>query len=124
MRSHSYRSIVFRYVFILFLILVLPCKLMIGSAFAGSELPRFIDVISVHDIFPGADKLGAPIGNPLVAPAYVQGEQAGFVFLTSDFVNTTGYSGKPIHQLVALDMQGIIKKVLLVEHQLTWQYQN
>jgi NosR/NirI family nitrous oxide reductase transcriptional regulator len=31
-------------------------------------------------------------------------------------MNTTGYSGKPIHQLVAMDMQGVIRKVLLVEH--------
>jgi NosR/NirI family nitrous oxide reductase transcriptional regulator len=31
-------------------------------------------------------------------------------------MNTTGYSGKPIHQLVAMDIRGIIQKVLLVEH--------
>jgi NosR/NirI family nitrous oxide reductase transcriptional regulator len=87
-----------------------------GVAHAGSELPRFLDAISVQKIFPGADRLGNPAGEPLVAPVFKQGQQLGFVFLTSDFMNTTGYSGKPIHQLVAMDMQGIIKKVLLVEH--------
>ena len=106
----------YRTVFKLFLTLILNLWLVLDVAYAGSELPRFIDVISAQKIYPGADKLGAPTGEPLVAPAYKQGEQLGFVFLTSDFVNTTGYSGKPIHQLVAMDMQGIIKKVLLVEH--------
>lgn len=85
-------------------------------ALPGSELPRFLDVIKSQDVFPLADKIGSPIGDPLVAPAYKNGKQLGFVFLTSDYVNTTGYSGKPIHQLIAIDMQGVIQKVLLVEH--------
>jgi len=90
--------------------------LTIGAAHAGSELPRFLDTISTQDIFPGADRLGSPTGDPLVAPVFKQGKPIGFVFLTSDFMNTTGYSGKPIHQLVTMDMEGIIRKVLLVEH--------
>jgi len=92
-------------------LLLLQCLAVIGVAHAGSELPRFIDAIKPAEIFPGADRLGAPTGEPPVAPAYKQGAQLGFVFLTSDYLNTTGYSGKPIHQLVAMDMQGIIQKV-------------
>ncbi|NOR42329.1 MAG: 4Fe-4S binding protein [Gammaproteobacteria bacterium] len=87
-----------------------------GAAQASSELPRFLDVIDVQDIYPGADKIGTADGDPVIAPAFNQGEQIGYVFLTSDYVNTTGYSGKPIHQLVAMDVNGIIRKVLLVEH--------
>lgn len=83
---------------------------------AGSELPRFLDVISAQEIFPGADKIGTADGDPVVAPAFNQGQQIGYVFLTSDYVNTTGYSGKPIHQLVAMDNHGVIQKALLVEH--------
>ena len=90
--------------------------LSIGAAQASSELPRFLDTINVQDIYPGADKIGPPDGDPVVAPAFRQGEQIGYVFLTSDYVNTTGYSGKPIHQLVAMDSNGIIQKALLVEH--------
>ena len=90
--------------------------LMISTVQAKSELPRFLKSISSQEIFPNADKIGKPIGTPLVAPAYEKGKQVGLVFLTSDYVNTIGYSGKPIHQLVAIDMQGILKKVLLVEH--------
>ncbi len=104
-----------RIVRLLFLLILMPL-LSIGTVHAGSELPRFLDAISVQDIYPGADKIGAPDGDPVVAAAFKQGEQIGYVFLTSDYVNTTGYSGKPIHQLVAMDTRGIIQKVLLVEH--------
>ncbi len=96
--------------------LVLLQWLAVGVVHAGSELPRFLDTISAGEIFPGADKIGSATGDPVVAAVYKQGKQLGFVFLTSDFTNTTGYSGKPIHQLVAMDMQGVIQKVLLVEH--------
>ncbi len=104
------------YILKLFFSLILIQCLATGVAHADSELPRFLKTISSQEIFPGADKLGKPIGDPLVAPAYKKGKQIGLVFLTSDYVNTTGYSGKPIHQLIAIDMQGIIKKILLVEH--------
>ena len=102
----------------LLLALLISLLLMINVAEAQkkSELPRFLKNISSQKIFPNADKLGKPIGSPLVAPVYEKGKQVGLVFLTSDYVNTIGYSGKPIHQLVSIDMQGIIKKVLLVEH--------
>ena len=96
--------------------LILLQWLAVGVVHAGSELPRFLDAISAGEIFPGADKIGSATGDPVVAAVYKQGKQLGFVFLTSDFTNTTGYSGKPIHQLVAMDMQGVIQKVLLVEH--------
>ena len=100
---------------IVFTLLILQWCLS-AAVHASSELPRFLDVINVKDIYPGADKIGTPDGDPIVAPAFKQGEQIGYVFLTSDYVNTTGYSGKPIHQLVAMDVNGIIQKVLLVEH--------
>ncbi len=98
------------------LLLLILLWITAGVSHARSELPRFLDTVTAQEIFPTADKLGAPTGEPPVSPAYKNGKQLGFVFLTSDYVNTTGYSGKPIHQLVAIDMQGIIKKVLLVEH--------
>ncbi|HHJ36444.1 MAG TPA: regulatory protein NosR [Gammaproteobacteria bacterium] len=97
-------------------ILILAQWLTIGIAHAGSELPRFLDAISAQDIYPDADKIGTPDGDPVVAPAFKEGKQIGYVFLTSDYVNTTGYSGKPIHQLVSMDTSGIIQKALLVEH--------
>ncbi|MCW8924041.1 MAG: NosR/NirI family protein [Gammaproteobacteria bacterium] len=99
----------------IFSLLLIQC-LFTGMAYADSELPRLLNGINVQELFPDADKLAAPTGEPVVASAFKQDEQVGYVFLTSDYVNSTGYSGKPIHQLVAIDMQGVIQKVLLVEH--------
>jgi len=100
----------------LFVAIILLQCLILTPAHAKSELPRFLESIDAEKIFPGADKIADAEGEPLVAVAYKQDQQIGYVFLTSDYTNSTGYSGKPIHQLVALDMQGIIQKVLLVEH--------
>ncbi len=97
-------------------ILLLFQWLLSGIVHANSELPRFLDTVPLQDIYPGADSIGHADGTPVVAPAFKQGEQIGYIFLTSDYVNTTGYSGKPIHQLVAMDNNGIIQKALLVEH--------
>lgn len=107
---------IYRTIIRLVLSLLLIQWQLVAVANVSSELPRFIDSLAVQDIYPGADKIGAADGDPVVAPAFKEGAQIGYVFLTSDYVNTTGYSGKPIHQLVAMDVNGIIQKVLLVEH--------
>ena len=102
-------------VFLLFAAALLVQFLVSSHAMAG-ELPRFLTDIEPQTVFPGADRIAEPEGDPPVAPAFSGDEQLGFVFLTSDYVNTTGYSGKPIHQLVAIDLKAVIRKVLLVEH--------
>jgi NosR/NirI family nitrous oxide reductase transcriptional regulator len=94
--------------------LVLPA----GAASAASKyaLARFVKALAPHEAFPEADHLGDLLGDPPVVAAFRDGEQIGYVFLNSDFVNSIGYSGKPIHQLIAIDMEGVIRQVLLVEH--------
>ena len=100
--------------FLLLVIVLLP--FLASSHAVAADLPRFLTDIEAQAVFPGADRIAGPEGDPPVAPVFSAGEQIGFVFLTSDYVNTTGYSGKPIHQLVAIDLAGVIRKVLLVEH--------
>ena len=100
-----------------FLLLVIVLLQFLASSHAvAADLPRFLTDIEAQAVFPGADRIAGTEGDPPVAPGFSAGEQIGFVFLTSDYVNTTGYSGKPIHQLVAIDLAGVIRKVLLVEH--------
>ena len=100
-----------------FLLLVIVLLQFLASSHAvAADLPRFLTDIEAQAVFPGADRIAGTEGDPPVAPVFSAGEQIGFVFLTSDCVNTTGYSGKPIHQLVAIDLAGVIRKVLLVEH--------
>ncbi|MCL4675742.1 MAG: NosR/NirI family protein, partial [Pararhodobacter sp.] len=43
-------------------------------------------------------------------------ERIGWAFITSDFVGTTGYSGKPIHIMVAIDDDARIMGINLVHH--------
>lgn len=110
----------YRTTILLFFALLLLAALfsnVVHAGYSGSpELPRFLERVSAQEIYPGADRLGEVSGKPPVAPVFKQGEQVGYVFLTSDVMNTTGYSGKPIHQLVAMNTSGVIQKVLLVEH--------
>jgi len=103
-------------VILLMAVVLLSQFLIADRAVAGFGLARFLEGVDPQTVFPGADRIGSPQDTPPVAPAWQGDRQVGWVFLTSDFVNTTGYSGKPIHQLVAIDLESVIRKVLLVEH--------
>ena len=96
--------------------MVLFLQVAIALGASNYTLPRFIRSMAPPEAFPDADQLGDLKGAPPVVEAFRGGEQIGYVFLNSDFVNSTGYSGKPIHQLIAIDMDGVIRQVLLVEH--------
>jgi NosR/NirI family nitrous oxide reductase transcriptional regulator len=79
-------------------------------------LQQTLDTYSAGELFPGADRIGTPEGEPLAAAAYSSDEQIGLLFLNSAVVNAMGYSGKPIHVLVGLDNQAVIQAVRMVKH--------
>ena len=83
---------------------------------AQGGLERFLRKVEPAKIFPGADEFGPPKGEPPTAPIYREGRLVGHAFLNSSFVNAAGYSGKPIHVLVALDLDGKIAGLELVDH--------
>ncbi len=103
-------------VFFLALVVLWPLQLGADQSAAKFELTRFTDSLAASAVFPGADQLGDVLGSPPVVEALENGKLLGYVFLNADFVNSTGYSGKPIYQLIAMDTGGIIRQVLLVEH--------
>ncbi|WP_244304674.1 NosR/NirI family protein [Roseibium aestuarii] len=70
----------------------------------------------VADIVPGAETYGALREDVPAVPALKGGETVGWVFLTSDVVSTTGYSGKPIHTLVGIGPDAVLTGVHLVKH--------
>ena len=83
---------------------------------AEAMLLRFLEKAQAGDLVPGAETFG-PVHEDLPAVAALGGgETLGWVFLTSDFVSTTGYSGKPIHTLVGVDKSAVITGVRLVKH--------
>jgi NosR/NirI family nitrous oxide reductase transcriptional regulator len=82
----------------------------------AAQVTRFLDKVEAGDLVPGADSFGPLQENVPVVAALKNGETVGWVFLTSDFVSTTGYSGKPIHTLVGVDPSAVITGVRLVKH--------
>jgi NosR/NirI family nitrous oxide reductase transcriptional regulator len=102
----------------LFAVLAITIVLVLcaGVAEAASQLPRFLSKVEAAEIFPGADRIGPPEGDIPVAKVYKGDEAVGLVFLNSDFVNTIGYSGKPIDVVVAMDLDGKLTGAKLVNH--------
>jgi len=74
---------------------------------------------SLSKVYPGADSFSEPSGRYRTVEAYqqVDGERqlVGYVYLTSNVVDVEGYGNEPIEFLVALDTNGTIRGVELVE---------
>ncbi len=72
--------------------------------------------VTAGDVVPGAERFGLPAGDPPLVPVLRGDEVLGHAFLTSDFVDTVGYSGKPIDVIAAIDEEGTILGARLAEH--------
>lgn len=116
MQSHSAGKIGFIHAPVFFLLVLLFAWALPFSLAQAQRLPEFLTAAPPGEIFPGADRLGPPEGKPMVARAYSGDTQLGFVYLTSDVVNTRGYSSKPIDTLMALANDGKIVNAKLVKH--------
>jgi NosR/NirI family nitrous oxide reductase transcriptional regulator len=79
-------------------------------------LDSFLSRLTAADVLPGADRFGPVQGSPPVAPVFRGNERVGFAYLNSDFVDSRGYSSKPIHVVVALDNDGTIVGLKIVQH--------
>ncbi len=106
-----------------FLAPALTVLFLVMTVFAGSapaqtagRLSQYLETITVEEMFPGADRFGPVEGEPPAAAVYRGDEVVGYLFLNSDVVNATGYSGKPIHVAVAMDLEGTIVAARLIEH--------
>ncbi|MBX6742779.1 MAG: regulatory protein NosR [Acetobacteraceae bacterium] len=83
---------------------------------AAAQIDEFLSQVQPAEVFPGADRIGQPQGNPPIAPAFTGDRLLGYVYLTTDVTNATGYSGKPIRILVGIDTKGVIRGLKIVEH--------
>lgn len=79
-------------------------------------LQHYLEEVPASSLVAGADAFGPMQADVAVAPVLGNGETLCWVFVTSDFVSTTGYSGKPIHTMVALDKAAKIIGVKLLKH--------
>ncbi len=89
---------------------------MVHADAAEPKLAQYLGKVRPADLFAGADRFGPAQATPAVVPVYKGDTLLGHAFLTSDFVNTTGYSGRPIHVLVGLTPDGTVTGAKLVEH--------
>jgi NosR/NirI family nitrous oxide reductase transcriptional regulator len=101
---------------ILLLIGVLFAGLQAAPAVAQSRLADFLKSVPPAELVDGAERFGAPEGTPPMAPIFAGERLLGYAYLNSDVVDATGYSGKPIHIVIALDPAGKILGAKLVEH--------
>ncbi|QLH73867.1 NosR/NirI family protein [Rhodopseudomonas palustris] len=83
---------------------------------AAGRLGEYLSRATPSELVPGADRFGPLQGDPALAPAYQGDRLLGFAYLNSDFVNSTGYSGKPIQMLIGIDPNGVITGLKLVDH--------
>ncbi|WP_343082436.1 4Fe-4S binding protein [Ostreiculturibacter nitratireducens] len=80
------------------------------------EILHFLDEVPAGQLVAGAEGYGPIREDVPVAPVLKGRDVIGWAFITTDFVGTTGYSGKPIHTMVAVDSDARIIGVNLVKH--------
>ena len=88
----------------------------VGQTFAAATLDEALATIKPSELVPGAERIAAPEGSPPMAAAYRGDALIGYAFLNTDVVGAIGYSGKPIHILIGIDVDGTITGAKLYEH--------
>ncbi|MBQ4823630.1 regulatory protein NosR [Leisingera sp. HS039] len=96
--------------------LVMTIAALFAGAAEADSLDSFLTELTPADLVPGAETFGPVRSDVPVAPVLKAGETIAYAFLTSDFVGTTGYSGKPIHVVAAIDTDAVLIGVKLVKH--------
>lgn len=83
---------------------------------ADTVLSKLLPNLAAGELVDGADAFGTIHPDIPVVQVLKAGERIGWAYITSDFVSTTGYSGKPIHTMVAIDDAAQVIGVELVKH--------
>lgn len=83
---------------------------------AETVLSKYLPDIDISQFVEGADAFGAIRDDIPVVEVLHGSERIGWAYITSDFVSTTGYSGKPIHTMVAINESAQVIGVQLVKH--------
>jgi NosR/NirI family transcriptional regulator, nitrous oxide reductase regulator len=99
------------------LVLILSLIGTILNPVVAKDLDEVLAASPINELFPNAVRSELESEDNInIAKVYDAEKQIGLIYLNSAIVNATGYSGKPIHVLIGLDMQGVIRSAKLVEH--------
>ena len=106
---------VFRYLGA-FCLLVAMAPLAWAQDATSTNLETYLDDAILQMVFPDADEFGPVEGDPPAAAAYKDGELVGYVYEQYDVVQGVGYSKRPFHLVVGLDLTGHLTAVRLTMH--------
>ena len=81
-----------------------------------SNLSTYLTPELVKMIFPEAERFGDIEGSPPSAPVFRGDTLLGYVFETYDLVQGVGFSKRPFHILVGMDLSGFVTGVRLMHH--------
>ena len=98
------------------LIAVLTLIALASSLQAQGTLEDYLATISPEQMAPEADAFGEMRADLPVVPVLSGQKPVAWAFLTSDFVGTTGYSGKPIDVVMAISPEALITGAVLAHH--------
>jgi NosR/NirI family nitrous oxide reductase transcriptional regulator len=103
---------------VLLLLLVLGPGFLSRAAISQESplIGGFLKDVTPSELLPEATAFGPPHEDIPVAAILKGADTVGWAFLTSDFVGTTGYSGKPIHVMAGISLDAVITGVKLVKH--------
>lgn len=82
----------------------------------ATVMSAVVENVPADELYPGADRIGAPDEGTSVARVYRGNQPLGYLYLNSALVNSTGYAGKPIHVVAGIDENAVIQSARLVKH--------
>jgi NosR/NirI family nitrous oxide reductase transcriptional regulator len=74
------------------------------------------DKLDMSIAYPQATKILANKKVSTIYDAYADNEHIGYLVLNTNFTETIGYSGKPIHMAVGVDTKGVIRGIQMLKH--------
>ncbi|ABC30139.1 Regulator of nitric oxide reductase transcription [Hahella chejuensis KCTC 2396] len=99
-----------RWVFLTVLLLLTPTWGYAEEGLTAIEAQR------INEIFPQADVISDPLGDPPVRTISLGNHTLGYAYQTHDVFQIPAYSGKPINLHIILDAEGTIKDAVVLEH--------
>ena len=76
----------------------------------------WLNLALAQRLFEGASSVEPLAGSPPAAPVFVDGQLAGYLFLTIDSTRSLGFSLQPFFIAVGLRLDGILTGIEIVEH--------
>lgn len=78
--------------------------------------PQWMTPALARGLFPGADRIEPPGGEPPAAAVFAGSEPLGFVFRTIDATASLGFSSSPFYIAAGLRLDGTLSGIRILEH--------